>query len=1116
MWNFESFDKAREENLTLKQIEKQVRNKTKEDLKELKVDTEVTRSLHKGLKIIKNDTLFEINDITSSEHKINWLTEKKNGKWVWNADEIDIGDTIKILGTEVYKEPKGWGKKVLIGNVISGFEMKQAKPIPSKTEEAGNKETGTSKPGTLNNDIDKSVYDNTPDVKDGGNMSKIKNDFDRLEDAIGVKISDLGWKLDWKKEKITTITKKKIDRNPILGDDIDSEKYETTTYTIETTPNWRNIFWPNGEKVFLKKPELERNNLKWESLSKFNGLKEIVDIWSENALKVATNDAFFDTTQNNIKKSVTDIYKILNSTKNSAFANENDYQILIDSIFNIIIKTEDDERDIIDEGDMVKAKELLLLINNSNYETQILKIYNQMRGGLWISEDGDTSSVKENIALKLIEQRDFSFVKNITNKMWAVKWELTRWKIESIINEEPSLTIDPNATDKIKKNIIENTLKDFFKLESSYIWIDFTKWYHQFIQTHGLQTENFSQADYKNLIIKETFRKNAKHTILKSFFSDIPNRWDEDTTLHWMYADISWLSESKWIGDYFDIADPNINWTKEIWFTIATSLVPGGLAYAWARWAFTVWKLWALANSTNKWIKLGMATGNFVARNTAAYAASESYRSAKTWEWQWEWSWLGSFMAIDGIVWLVWKSFSKIKSTQWNKLTKTWAYWITILWWAEGAINIPRELQWREIVLNPADWTKDDLTLILMFAAMHGVGKFMVKKGPNWAINIKKSVKKWVDNFKTKNQSYVHKKTKTIYTKNAEGKFVDKKTGKVSRVRESSLDLVDNKLLKGLNAVWNLSGKGLSKTKELGKKGYQKATDATKKWFDSTLKWAKNLKAKVTKVKTKNTEKQAVKETMSDKEFDVFTKQNFVPKEKLNDIAEKIMSKKDLSPREKAIHIWKTTEIEKIIQKSFKKNNTKTPWKKDTKAENKTKNSEKWKAGKKEQTKKNSETVKAAQEKKAFESIKKSPELLKAIDSRLSSLPLGLNKAYSFSKWIKTKSWESITTPVRVVKDFKNAKGIEQHSKNIFFGDKDITLVKWAGKAWIYIGIPTWINEFIKLSDDDAHTIGFSPSETAKEIALNIPGLYLWAINTLIYQYLRSDALSSSKNTTNQ
>ena len=127
MWNFESFDKSREQEQSLKQIEKQIKNKTKEDLKDLKVDMQVIRNLHSGLKVVDGDTLFEINDITSSEHKINWLTEKKNGKWVWNADEIDIGDTIKIIGKEVYKEPKDWGKKVLIGNVIKGFEMKKEK-----------------------------------------------------------------------------------------------------------------------------------------------------------------------------------------------------------------------------------------------------------------------------------------------------------------------------------------------------------------------------------------------------------------------------------------------------------------------------------------------------------------------------------------------------------------------------------------------------------------------------------------------------------------------------------------------------------------------------------------------------------------------------------------------------------------------------------------------------------------------------------------------------------------------------------------------------------------------------------------------------------------------------
>jgi hypothetical protein len=79
---FESFDTSRENEDSLKTIEKQIHNKTKEELKSLKVDMQVIRSLHKGLTIVDGDTLFEINDITSDEHKINWLTEKKNGKWI--------------------------------------------------------------------------------------------------------------------------------------------------------------------------------------------------------------------------------------------------------------------------------------------------------------------------------------------------------------------------------------------------------------------------------------------------------------------------------------------------------------------------------------------------------------------------------------------------------------------------------------------------------------------------------------------------------------------------------------------------------------------------------------------------------------------------------------------------------------------------------------------------------------------------------------------------------------------------------------------------------------------------------------------------------------------------
>jgi hypothetical protein len=45
-----------------------------------------------------------------------------------------------------------------------------------------------------------------------------------------------------------------------------------------------------------------------------------------------------------------------------------------------------------------------------------------------------------------------------------------------------------------------------------------------------------------------------------------------------------------------------------------------------------------------------------------------------------------------------------------------------------------------------------------------------------------------------------------------------------------------------------------------------------------------------------------VKETISDKEFDNFTKNNTVSDKKLNAIADKITSNKGLSLRETAIH----------------------------------------------------------------------------------------------------------------------------------------------------------------------------------------------------------------------
>jgi len=236
MWNFESFDKSREQEQSLKQIEKQIKNKTKEDLKDLKVDMQVIRNLHSGLKVVDGDTLFEINDITSSEHKINWLTEKKNGKWVWNADEIDIGDTIKIIGKEVYKEPKDWGKKVLIGNVIKGFEMKKEKKAGKSKVISKDKEVVSKEPNDEHL-FDEEIYKNH-NIKRTGNQSKIKDQYDWFEESVESKISDLGWKKEINQSISTQSTTELASENieKIESKDIDTlfNSFKDTIKRIDT------------------------------------------------------------------------------------------------------------------------------------------------------------------------------------------------------------------------------------------------------------------------------------------------------------------------------------------------------------------------------------------------------------------------------------------------------------------------------------------------------------------------------------------------------------------------------------------------------------------------------------------------------------------------------------------------------------------------------------------------------------------------------------------------------------------------------------------------------------------------------------------------------------------
>jgi hypothetical protein len=139
MWNFESFDKSRDQNESLKTIESKIKRETKENLSSLKIGIQLTNSLHNWLKIVSWDELHHVNHIMN---RANWESHgNRNGKdyikWYDGvldksdeANRIWTWDIVKIEGKKVYRTHNG--KKVVVGEVINWFGI-QAKSENSKS-----------------------------------------------------------------------------------------------------------------------------------------------------------------------------------------------------------------------------------------------------------------------------------------------------------------------------------------------------------------------------------------------------------------------------------------------------------------------------------------------------------------------------------------------------------------------------------------------------------------------------------------------------------------------------------------------------------------------------------------------------------------------------------------------------------------------------------------------------------------------------------------------------------------------------------------------------------------------------------------------------------------------
>ena len=545
------------------------------------------------------------------------------------------------------------------------------------------------------------------------------------------------------------------------------EIIQTREFVIKRTKRWVIMPWEDWHEYIIN-PTIDRRFLEKEAKARFDSVADVLETWTYNAHKVAENDAFWDSTKNNIHSAANKISELLNNAENSVFQDEKKYREFINKIFNEIIKTEDDERDIIDEEDMKEVKKKLLEINSTNQKEKILEIYNLMR--VWIApwDDGDTTIIKEKLSNKLINSPKFNFVKQIEDRILNSKKIIHIDDIDSLLNDIEIPKVDRLNQEEFKQLIKEKLQTIINWLDKSYIWSEaeniLKKWYEKFCTTYNVDKSKFSLKDYETMQKNSTFARIAKHTILRYTLEASYDRWDEDKSISGMYADMVWLSESGdnfWRADYIDIADENIDYVEEIAATVATSLIPWWIAYAWARWAFTAYK-------ASRWIKefnMAVKWAEFLTRWTAWYIWSELYSSAKDKEWHWTYKWWWEFLALDWVLSFAWKAAKFINGRKQigkldfrgKKMRIAW-YWVTTLISTEAMVNIPRVLEWKEIELNPANWTKEDITLILMMVAIHASwkagellwNKVKATKWENWDIKIEWSEKipEWFNKLK--------------------------------------------------------------------------------------------------------------------------------------------------------------------------------------------------------------------------------------------------------------------------------------------------------------------------------------------------------------------------------
>jgi len=596
--------------------------------------------------------------------------------------------------------------------------------------------------------------------------------------------------------------------------DVDTN-LQTWTKTIETTEEIRKTYTivkQTPDSIFYTLPNweekkidisLRRRFLRWIAKQRYDLLEKFVRIWVSNALMQSEKEWY--KIKQNIKKVVEKIVALLRNSKNSFYSNSSEYKKLINSIFDEVFKVEwkdmesvvlwwasdvyeDGKKDIIDKDNAENIKQILLslwdentVLSSDKYDNKLLDFYYNIK--IW----EDSSLLNK---FNPFEQWDNKIVwEYVFSKLLSTKYKWLSDELNKLIKSHSILSV-PNIINtaskwfkltekekfelyKVIKNLEKKVKKIFEKNKEHY-----GNAYGQALEKWIIKKDKNgkyvpTREEYLDKIYNSLFINASKFEIVKYLVenSNSRNRFEE------LFSNINWL-------DYLDIADNNVEFAREFWFMVLTSMLP-------AVWAYSLTaRMLRLSSFIKEWSLWAQIFESLVASG-AWYSASIAYEGIKNenyWE-SWNIKWYFEFLAFDlffrgSIGWI-----KNIKSDWWKILLWTFLSWIAIETW----VNVPRYLNDLEIELYPWDWTREELAnaflILWTILASHKTlnGKIEITKTSDWKVKIEE-VKQIRERWEEVKERLWNKKETLEIKKKVKEKFIQK----LKDLKQQKIETLDN------------------------------------------------------------------------------------------------------------------------------------------------------------------------------------------------------------------------------------------------------------------------------------------------------------------------------------